>query len=62
MAGADPIRCRDGCGASVATVAEAEAQTWTFLVIAKGWRCLTCAQELDAVNRRYAEQEQNGSQ
>lgn len=49
---AEPLRCCDGCGRSVADMSEAEAKAWHFLQISKRWRCPSCARELDAANHR----------
>ncbi|WP_398498153.1 hypothetical protein [Variovorax sp.] len=51
---ADPIRCSDGCGRTVAGQSDAEAKAWTFLEISKRWRCPTCARELALANAACA--------
>lgn len=48
----EPIRCCDGCGASVADEAEANAKAWTRLQITGRLRCPACAQALDTINQR----------
>ena len=43
------IGCSDECGAKVE---EPAAVGWTYLVIARRWRCPECCRALEAINER----------
>lgn len=45
------IRCRDGCGRSVADESEAQAKAWECLQITGRYRCPSCMRELAEANK-----------
>lgn len=51
----EPIRCADGCGATVPDDAQALADGWRQLPIFSRWRCEACAKALDEANKRVYE-------
>jgi hypothetical protein len=44
------IACNAGCGVTVADDAEAETRGWSWLMVARGWRCRACIRALTAAS------------
>lgn len=47
----DPISCMDKCGATVADEKDAENNLWTWLPVARAYRCPACRKAMERAGK-----------